>query len=64
MGHSHRRTALILYSLTAAFAVPAVVAAFTNSLIAVITGVGILSFTLYLIKDHHPWREREEELIS
>ena len=64
MGHSHRRTAIILYAWTAAFAVPAVVAAFTSTWIALLIGIIILSASMYLLKDHHPWREREKELIS
>jgi UDP-GlcNAc:undecaprenyl-phosphate GlcNAc-1-phosphate transferase len=64
MGHSHRRTAIILYTLTAAFAVPAVVAAFAPIWIALLIGAAILLLSLYLLKDHAPWREREKELIS
>ena len=64
MGLSHRRTAAILYSWTAALAIPAVVAAFEPLWISFLIGIVILAISLYLLKDNHPWREREKELIS
>lgn len=64
MGHSHRRTAVILYSWTAAFAIPAVVAAFAPLWVGLLLSAIIIIFSLYLLKDHAPWRERERELIQ
>jgi Flp pilus assembly protein TadB len=55
---------MILYSWTAAFAFPAVVAAFAPLWVALLIGLIILTLSLYLLKDHAPWREREKELIS
>jgi UDP-GlcNAc:undecaprenyl-phosphate GlcNAc-1-phosphate transferase len=51
MGNSHRRTTVILYAFTAFFAVPPVVAAFLPLWTAFLTGVVILGFAIYLIRD-------------
>jgi UDP-GlcNAc:undecaprenyl-phosphate GlcNAc-1-phosphate transferase len=51
MGNSHRRTTVILYAFTAFFAVPPVVAAFLPLWTAFLTGVVILGFAIFLIRD-------------
>ena len=50
MGNSHRRTSAILYSWTAMFAFPTVVAAFAPLWIALGFGLLIFAFSLLLIK--------------
>ena len=50
MGNSHRRTSAILYSWTAMFAFPTVIAAFAPVWAALVVGLGILLFSLALIR--------------
>jgi UDP-GlcNAc:undecaprenyl-phosphate GlcNAc-1-phosphate transferase len=50
MGHSHRRTAGILYLWTAAFAIPAVVAAFAPLWVGLLLSAVIFAFSIYLLK--------------
>ena len=50
MGNSHRRTSAILYSWTAMFAFPTVVAAFAPLLIALGFGLLIFAFSFLLVK--------------
>ena len=50
MGNSHRRTSAILYSWTAMFAFPTVVAAFAPLWVALGLGLLIFAFSLLLIK--------------
>jgi UDP-GlcNAc:undecaprenyl-phosphate GlcNAc-1-phosphate transferase len=50
MGFSHRRTSAILYSWTAMFAFPTVVAAFAPIWIALLFGLSIFIFSLALFK--------------
>jgi UDP-GlcNAc:undecaprenyl-phosphate GlcNAc-1-phosphate transferase len=50
MGNSHRRTSAILYSWTAMFAFPTVVAAFAPVWVALVVGLAILLFSLALIR--------------
>jgi len=50
MGFSHRRTSAILYSWTAMFAFPTVVAAFAPIWVALLFGLVILVFSLSLFK--------------
>lgn len=64
MGHSHRRTAAILYLWTAAFSIPAVVAAFAPLWVGLLLSALIVAISLILIKGNEPWRARERELIS
>jgi UDP-GlcNAc:undecaprenyl-phosphate GlcNAc-1-phosphate transferase len=49
MGNSHRRTSAILYSWTAMFAFPTVVAAFAPLWLALLIGLAILIFSLVLL---------------
>jgi UDP-GlcNAc:undecaprenyl-phosphate GlcNAc-1-phosphate transferase len=49
MGNSHRRTSAILYSWTAMFAFPTVVAAFAPLWLALLIGLAILLFSLVLL---------------
>ena len=49
MGISHRRTTVILYLWTAAFAIPTVVASFTSAWIALLVGVAIFAASLALL---------------
>jgi UDP-GlcNAc:undecaprenyl-phosphate GlcNAc-1-phosphate transferase len=51
MGNSHRRTTAILYSWTAMFAIPTVVAAFEPLWVAVLVGIAIFGFSVWLLKD-------------
>jgi UDP-GlcNAc:undecaprenyl-phosphate/decaprenyl-phosphate GlcNAc-1-phosphate transferase len=64
MGLSHRRTAVILYSWTAAFAIPAVVCAFAPIWIGLLIGVVILAFSIYLLRGRVPLKTRERDLVS
>lgn len=64
MGHSHRRTAIILYAWTAAFAVPPVISAFAPIWIGLLIGALILAFSLFLLKENSSWRNRERELVN
>ena len=50
MGNSHRRTSAILYSWTAMFAFPTVVAAFAPLWVAALVGALILIFSIALIR--------------
>ncbi len=50
MGNSHRRTSAILYSWTAMFAFPTVVAAFEPLWVALTVGLAIFIFSLALIR--------------
>jgi len=50
MGNSHRRTAAILYSWTALFAIPTVVAAFKPLWVAGLVALVILGFSLALLR--------------
>lgn len=50
MGNSHRRTSAILYSWTAMFAFPTVVAAFAPLWIALVVGLLIFIFSMALIR--------------
>ena len=50
MGNSHRRTSAILYSWTAMFAFPTVVAAFAPLWIALGFGLLIFAFSFLLVK--------------
>lgn len=49
MGHTHRRTSFILYTWTAIFAVPAVVAAFAPLWIALLSALGLFAFVVGLM---------------
>ncbi|MEI6569335.1 MAG: MraY family glycosyltransferase [Verrucomicrobiota bacterium] len=49
MGISHRRTTVILYLWTAAFAIPTVVASFTSAWFALLVGVAIFAASLALL---------------
>ena len=51
MGNSHRRTSAILYSWTAMFAFPTVVAAFAPLWVSLAVGLLILIFSLALIRE-------------
>lgn len=51
MGNSHRRTALILYIWTAAFAFPTVIAAFAPLWVATLVGFGLIAISLLIIRD-------------
>jgi UDP-GlcNAc:undecaprenyl-phosphate GlcNAc-1-phosphate transferase len=51
MGNSHRRTTFILYTWTAMFAIPTVIAAFAPLWIALVAAVAALSFSLAMIGD-------------
>jgi len=68
MGNSHRRTAAILYSWTAAFAIPTVVAAFEPLWVAAVVAVAILGFSLALLRpalnDSRNRRSGEKKVLS
>jgi len=68
MGNSHRRTAAILYSWTAAFAIPTVVAAFEPLWVAAVVAVAILGFSLTLLRpalnDSRNRRSGEKKVLS
>jgi UDP-GlcNAc:undecaprenyl-phosphate GlcNAc-1-phosphate transferase len=51
MGNSHRRTSAILYSWTAMFAFPTVVAAFAPVWVSLLVGLLILLFSIALIRE-------------
>jgi UDP-GlcNAc:undecaprenyl-phosphate/decaprenyl-phosphate GlcNAc-1-phosphate transferase len=51
MGNSHRRTTFILYTWTAMFAIPTVIAAFAPLWIALLVAITMLAFSLGLIAD-------------
>lgn len=50
-GNSHRRTTFILYTWTAAFAIPTVIAAFAPLWIALVVAVGMFAFSLAMMGD-------------
>ena len=51
MGNSHRRTTFILYTWTAMFAIPTVIAAFAPLWIALVVACGMLAFSLAMMGD-------------
>ncbi len=51
MGNSHRRTTFILYTWTAMFAIPTVIAAFAPLWIALVVACGMLAFSLAMLGD-------------
>ena len=61
MGNSHRRTSAILYSWTAMFAFPTVVAAFAPLWLALLIGLAILIFSLVLLTN---WPNRHKVPIK
>jgi UDP-GlcNAc:undecaprenyl-phosphate GlcNAc-1-phosphate transferase len=50
-GNSHRRTTFILYTWTAAFAIPTVIAAFAPLWIAIVVAMGMFAFSLAMMGD-------------
>jgi len=60
LGHSHRRTTVILYLWTAAFAIPAVVAAFAPTWVALVICALMLAFSIKLFNKPEPTKAKKK----